>query len=445
MKDDKLYILEKMPVPRAILSLALPTVLSMMIQILYNLTDTFFIGKLNDPYQVAAVTIALPIFMIQMAIAGIFGNGGASYISRLLGRKKIYEARETTSSAIFTSALVSVVVGIAGLLWLKQILAMMGTSGQTYGFAASYLKIILLGSPIVMLNFTLSQLIRSEGAAKTAMVGMLIGTGINIVLDPVFILILKMGVTGAAVATLIGNASAVLYYAAFYAGKKSIVPPSLKTLHLRKEIYREIFKIGIPASLSQIMMGIGSSISYKLAAQYSDHNVAALGIAMRVFTIPIYIFIGLAVGVQPLIGYSYGAKLYGRMRETLRTSIMIALGLTVLFLIVFASFPRIMISTFIVYPEVVDLGTMILGAYLFAIPFAAIGMIFMAALQAMGKALPALIVALSRQGIVYIPMIFILNYLWQFEGLIFALPIADACTVLISATFLYYILKKIPK
>lgn len=433
-----------MPVPKAIMQLAVPTVLSMMVQILYNLTDTFFIGKLNDPYQVAAVTIALPLFMIQMAIAGVFGNGGASYLSRLLGARQIYEARETTTTAIFTSALVSIAVGILGFIFVPHILYAVGATANTYSYAAAYMKIILLGSPIVMLNFTLSQLIRAEGGAKTALIGMVIGTGLNIVLDPIFILWFKMGVSGAAVATLVGNFFAVVYYFRYYLGKHSMVAPAWKFLHLRKIIFAEIFKIGVPSSLSQFMMSIGSSLSYRLAVQYSDNHVAALGVAMRVFSIPIFVFIGIAIGIQPLIGYSYGAQLYGRMRQTIRTSITISLALAIGFLLLFALLPTQLVKAFIPHPEVVSLGSLVLQAYVFAIPFAAIGMILMVALQAMGKAMPALIVALSRQGIVYIPAIILLNRFWAFDGLIFALPFADACTVLISFGFLYHELRKTP-
>ncbi len=445
MQQDRLYILDRMPVPKAIIYLALPTVLSMMIQVFYNLTDTFFIGKLNDPVQVAAVTIALPIFMIQMALAGIFGNGGASYLSRLLGKKERYKAKETTSTAIFTTFIASLIVGIGGYYAVPSLLKVMGASEYTLGYASRYMQIILLGSPIIMLKFCLSQLLRAEGAAKIALIGMMIGTGLNIILDPIFILVMGMGVTGAALATVIGNMFGICYYVWFYVSNKSMVPPSLKTLHFRKEIYLEILKIGIPASLSQIMMSIGSSLSYRLAVEYGDQFVAALGVAMRVFSIPIFVFIGISIGIQPLVGYSYGAKLYQRMRDTIRMSILISLSLAILFLLGFALFPRILISSFIPNREVVDIGTLILEAYVFAIPFAAIGMILMATLQAMGKALPALLVALSRQGIVYIPAIIILNNVWGFEGLVFALPVADVCTVVISYFFVISILKKTPR
>ena len=445
MNKERLYILESMPVPKAIVHLALPTVLSMIVQILYNLTDTFFIGKLNDPYQVAAVTISLPLFMVQMAMAGVFGNGGASYLSRLLGMKDFQTARETTTFALFSCFATSIVTAIVGALLIPQILHLTGSSIHTEGFAYRYMLIILLGSPIVMLNFTLTQLLRAEGAARSAMTGLIIGTVVNIILDPLFIFVFKMGVTGAALATVTGNGFGVLYYASYYLRGHSMAAPSWKILKYRAEIFKEILKIGIPSSLSSIMMSIGSTLSYKLASAYSDHHVAALGVAMRVFQIPIFIFLGVAIGTQPLIGYSYGAGLYSRMKQTIRTALLISLSMSAVFTAFFALFPRFLMIIFIRDETVVSIGIRILEAYVFAIPFAAMGMIFMVSIQSIGKAIPALIVALSRQGIVYIPAILLLNHYYGFFGLNLALPLADALTVCISFSFLYFILKDVHK
>jgi putative MATE family efflux protein len=443
MKHNRLEILEKLPIPKAILYLALPSVLSMMVNILYNLTDTFFIGKLNDPFQMAAVSISLPLFIFQMAIAGIFGTGGGSYLSRLLGKKDFAAARETTSTAIFSSAVVSILLGIAGILLIPQFLQSVGASSETGRYAARYIFIILLGSPFVMLQFTLVQLLRAEGAAREAMNGLFIGTGANIILDPIFIFGFNMGVTGAAVATVIGQAMGMGYYLSYYLRKKSLAAPSRKYLHLRWQCYKEILFIGIPASLSQIMMGIGTTISYKLAAPYGDHNIAALGVASRVLSIPIFVFIGISIGVQALIGFNFGARNYVRMKHAIVTSITISISLGALFTLLFALFPRALISVFIRDPQIMDIGVVILEAYVFAIPFAAIGMILMASLQAMGKALPALIVALSRQGIVYIPAIVLLNSYYGFKGLVYALPVADAITTVVSFSFVFLIVKKL--
>ncbi len=442
-KHSKIDILEKAPIPYSILQLALPSVLSMVVNILYNLTDTFFIGKLNDPYQVAAVSLAFPLFAFQMAIAGIFGNGGGSYLSRLLGKKDYVMARETTTTAIFTSAIVSVLLGVVGVLFIPRFLGILGAGGTTAFYAQKYMLIIMLGSPITLLNLTLVQLLRAEGAAKAAMLGLIIGTIANIVLDPLFIFVFNMGILGAAIATVLGQGLGLLYFISYYLGKKSLAVPSRHFLHFRWECYKQIFLIGIPSSLSQVMMGIGSTISFKLASTYGDHAIAALGVAHRVFSIPIFVFIGISVGVQALIGFNYGAKNYNRMKKAIRTSIQVSSGLAVLFTLLFALFPRALMAAFIKDPKIIEIGVVILGAYVFAIPFAGVGMILMASLQAMGKAFPAFVVALSRQGIVYIPAILILNKLFAFEGLVFALPLADALTTLTSFCFVYAITRRL--
>lgn len=443
MKKEKLYILEQMPITRSIIHLALPSVLSMLVNILYNLTDTFFIGKLNDPYQMAAVSIALPLFTFQMAIAGIFGIGGGSYLSRLLGKKEFQAAHETATTSIFSSAVVSIFLTVIGIFSIPLFLKAVGASGNTVAPAYDYMFIILLGTPFIMMKFTTIQLLRAEGAAKAAMAGLFIGTGTNILLDPLFIFVFKMGVTGAAVATVIGQGLGASFYLCYYLSGRSLASPALKYLRLKAETYKQILYIGIPASLSQIMMSIGNTVSYKLASAYGDHTVAALGVAARVLSIPMFIFIGISVGVQALIGFNYGAHNYVRMKQAIRTSITISLYLGAAFTLMFALIPTQLIAAFIKDPRIMEIGTVVLEAYVFAIPVAAMGMILMVSLQAMGKALPALIVAVSRQGIVYIPLIFLLTRLFGFEGLVFALPLADVITTSVSFGFVWYIVKRL--
>jgi len=254
-----------------------------------------------------------------------------------------------------------------------------------------------------------------------------------------------MGVTGAAVATVLGQAGGLLYYLTFYLQKKSLVTLSFSHIKLHWSCYREILMIGIPASLSQVMLSIGNTVSFRLASAYSDHHVASLGVASRVFTIPIFIFIGVSIGIQALVGYTYGAKNYQRMKDTIRTAILITLSFSAFLTILFAIFPRELIMIFIKDPDIVRIGTIVLKAYVFAIPIAAMGMILMTTLQAMGKALPALIVALSRQGIMYIPSILILNNIFAFEGLVFAMPLADLLTTILSLTFVVSIIRKLDK
>lgn len=433
MDQKKLHILADMPVQQAILQLAIPTMLGMVVQIFYNITDTFFVGKLNDPNQVAAVAIIMPIFMMLMALSGIFGNGGASYLSRLLGQKDYETAQQTLSTAWFSCVILGIVVTIGGLWGMPTILTLSGASEQTGPFAAAYLRIILIGSVLIVVNFSAGQLLRAEGAAKEAMFGMVIGTVTNIVLDPVFIFGLHQGVAGAAIATVIANAIALAYYLSYYIRCKSLIPLSWKSVSCRWALYKEITKVGIPASINQLLMSSSHILVNNIAASYGDIVVAAMGVDMRIFTIPIMLSIGLAIGAQPLIGYSYGANNLLRLKASVKIAASMATGIVIFFAIVFALFPRQLIQLFIQDPAVVSTGTTILFAMLIGLPFIGLQVVMMNTFQAMGKGLPALLVSLSRQGIIFVPAILLLNIFFGFSGFIYAQAVADVLTVLFSA------------
>jgi multidrug efflux pump len=441
MQHTKIQLLEATPVPRAILELAVPTMVGMLVQVFYNMTDTFFVGQLNDPNQVAAVAIIMPIFMITMALSGIFGNGGASYLSRLLGSKEQARAQQTLATAWLSGIILGVVVMIAGFYWMPAILSVSGASAQTYPYAASYLRIILAGSVVIMVNFAAGQLLRAEGAAKEAMFGMAIGTGANIILDPLFIFTFRQGVAGAAIATVIANAMALGYYLSYYLRRKSLIPLTFKHLKFEWPIYRELFKIGVPASISQLLMSCAHMFMNNIAASYGDVVVAASGIDMRLFTMPIMLSIGLATGTQPLFGYSYGAKNLPRLKAAIKTAIVMATGIVVTFTIIFALFPAWFIRVFIRDAEVISTGVIILRAQLIGLPAIGIQMVLMNAMQAMGKGLPALIVSLARQGIVFVPALLLLNMLFGFSGYIYAMAVADILSMVLSVGFFLWIIR----
>jgi multidrug efflux pump len=436
MHRERLYILEEMPVAGAIYRLAIPTILSMVVQILYNLADTFFVGMLNDPNQIAAVSISMPVFMITMALAGLFGNGGASYLSRLLGQKEIEAARETATVSLVFCGIAAVIVSIVCMVSLRGLLPLIGASSQTGGYAYSYLRVIILGSPVIMLNFCMSQLLRAEGAARINLNGMIVGTAVNMVFDPICILGLHWGVTGAAVATVFGNACALIYYIYYYRTKPCLAAPSIHHLVFRKHSFTRIMAIGIPMSLGQIMMSFGNAISNRMVASYGDLHVAGFGVAMRVIMVPIFLFIGLSMGIQPLIGYCYGASNQERLRKVVRTSMIMGLAMSGFFIVTFLLFSKYMIAVFIRDRQVIALGSLVLNAMVVAFPFAAMQMQFLISLQAMGKAMASLIVSLSRQGLVYIPALFILKAFFGYEGIVFALPIADIGTTIIAFVLL---------
>jgi len=272
---------------------------------------------------------------------------------------------------------------------------------------------------------------------------MLIGTGTNILLDPLFIFYFNKGVVGAAYATVLGNLFSLIFYTYFYATGKSFVAPSLRFLKLKWEYIKEILKIGLPAAISQVMMSIGSAIANNYAAGYTDLHLAAMGVAQRIISIAIFTFIGVANGIQPLVGYCYGAKNYKRLMNTLRYTIRLSMYISAIYIVCFIFFSKYAIEVFIVDDDVIKYGSWILRIFTFAIPFASLQMIFMVSLQAMGKAVPSMILSISRQGLMYIPIVVLMNYLWQFEGLVMAMPIVDVLTAILGFIFVYGELRRL--
>lgn len=432
MDEKRIKILRDEAPLQAIISLSIPTILGMLVQVFYNLTDTFFVGKLNDPFQVAAVSVAFPIFMILMSFSGVFGFGAASYISRLLGKKDYLMAKKTSATAFYTCLLLAIAVTLTSLVFISPILHLIGVTTETHRYANEYLSIIFSGSIIMMMKFLVTQLLRSEGAAKVAMIGMFIGTGINIILDPIFILILGYGVRGAAIATLIGQGVGLLYYFSFYIKKKSIISINWKYFSLQGDIFQEIFRVGIPASINNLMISIAQTTGNYVAASYNDMIVAAFGINHRIFSMCIMILIGLSEGMQPLIGYSYGAQKINRLNKIIRTGSIMATGISIFFVLFFYLFAGKMIQIFINNEQVINYGTQIMRAIIIALPFAGIQFLIRVSFQALGKGKPALILALARQGIFYIPALFILNNFFGFSGFIYAQPFANLLTFVLA-------------
>jgi putative MATE family efflux protein len=283
----------------------------------------------------------------------------------------------------------------------------------------------------MMLNFLVTQLLRSEGAARVSMYGMFIGTGINIVLDPIFILVLGYGVKGAAIATLIGQGIALFYYFNFYLKKRSMISIHWKYLSFRSDILLEIFRVGIPASVHQLTISISQTMGNYMAATYNDLIVAAFGINNRIFSMCIMTLIGLSEGTQPLIGYSYGARKIDRMNQIIKTATILATGISVFFVLFFFLFAGKMIQVFINNEQVISYGIQIMRVMIIALPFAGIQFLIRITFQALGKGKPALILALARD-LFYIPALFIMNKYFGFSGFIYSQPISNILIFLLA-------------
>ena len=330
----KVDIFEKDPIPKAVSKLAIPTILGMIVTIVYNLADTFFVGQLKDPYQIAGVTITMPVFIILLSLGYIFGVGGSSFISRLLGNKDFEMAKRTSSFAFYACLALGLVCIGAGVLLINPLLALCGSSPETHQYAWDYLIVILLGSPAIMLSFSMGQVIRAEGASKEAMIGMMIGTVVNIGLDPLLIFTCNMGVTGAAIATVFSNLLSVLYYMWYFIRKSKNLTISPKYLKIDKIMLKNVFTIGLPASLNEMLFSASNIILNRFAVGYGDDVIAAIGVVFKVNMFPVLILMGLCQGVQPLIGYNYASgdqkRLKGIMKFTGISAVIIGSVFTVL-------------------------------------------------------------------------------------------------------------------
>lgn len=442
MKSERIALLGDLPVRRAIFVMAMPVVVGMMVQVLYNLVDTYFIGKLGDPNQLAAANLAMPVFVLMMAIAGIIGTGAASYISRCLGEENKEQAEKTLATGVFLCFLIGLTATLLGVAFLKPLVSLLGASSETFPYAYTYVLVLIIGTIPLMCNYAIGQLLRSEGDAMGSMFGMFLGTVLNIALDPLFIFVFKMGVGGAAIATVLGNTASLLFYLFRYTSAKSMLNIRPKLISFEKTIMREIFTIGIPASVSQAFMAISMTVLNNTAAGYGDVVVAGLGVSLRIITIGTFIFMGIAAGCQPLIGYNYGRGNLKRVQSV----IINGMGITTLIGIMLGSliwvFARQAIGIFSSIEEVQNWGMIILRALVISLPFAGAQMLITVTVQAMGKAIPSLLLSISRQGLVFLPLLFLLNRLFGFNGFIFAQPTTDILMLVISIIMLSMILKK---
>ena len=422
----------KTPVHQLVLTLGLPTTISMLVTNVYNMADTFFIGQTKDPLQVAAVSLATPVFMIFMALGHLFGIGGSSAISRALGERRKDRAWHISSFCCYGSLGLGVMVAVISVLGMEQILHLIGASENTIGFARQYLTIISIGAPTIMFSTAFANILRGEGASRESMVGNLLGTIVNIILDPVMILGLGWGVSGAALATIIGNIAACFFYISYYVRGKSMLSIHVKDFRMGEGIAASVAAIGIPASLNNILMSFANIILNQALVGYGDTPVAAMGVALKSNMLVVLLQIGLCVGIQPLIGYNYGSGNKKRLMQVFKFTGVVSVIMGMLLTLFMIIARKTMIQVFINDAEVVSYGIRMVVALQLSAPFIGILFLCINTIQGMGKALPSLVLTVCRQGLIFIPLIFILNAMLGLDGVIYAQPAADYLSILVG-------------
>lgn len=436
--QNEIEICEKMPVRRAVVTLAVPTVISQLIVLIYNLADTWYIGQTGDPHQVAAVTVAFPIFMLLSAFANLFGIGGGSLISRLLGKKEAEEAGNVGTFALWASGgvtlLYSLLVGALG----RTMLQALGSEGATLDFAVQYLRwTVVFGGLPTVLNMVLANIVRAQGKAKIASSGMSIGGVLNIILDPIFIFALHRNVEGAALATCLSNTVSMLYLLQHIirARNESAVKLPLLPKPVSKANIRAIFSIGAPAALQILLAAVSNSVMLRLMNGYADAAVSGLGVAQKLEIIPFQVVQGISSGVLPLIAYNYASGSHERMNSAVRFALGAGLTIAVVFFVLIEVFSPYIVRFFIADAETIVYGAAFTRLRCLALPFINIEFMLIAVFQGIGAAKQALVLSFFRKGVIDLPLMALANFLWPMYGLMLVQPMMELMGSVIALIF----------
>lgn len=428
MKAEKTELFEKTPVLRAVLALVVPTVISQIITVIYNMADTFFIGQLGNANQVAAAALSLPLFLLTTGMANLFGIGGASLISRSLGVGDTEKARKTSAFCIWTAAAAAFLYGLAILAFRQMLLPLVGADKDTYGYCSSYLFWTLtVGAVPTVLNAALAHLVRAEGFSGQASFGVALGGGLNIILDPVFIFGFRLEIAGAAVATMLSNLIALSYFVVLIIVKRGRFHLTLdpRFYSVSDGIPREVLLVGLPSSIMNLMSIFSNITLNKLLVHYSNAAVGGIGIAKKIDMLSFAIANGLSQGVIPLIGYNYSSGNKKRMKDAIRVTLILSLAVTTAGSILLFTCANPLVRAFIDDAETVRYGSMFQRVICVTGPFTAVTTVIISIFQSVGRKTQPLILSALRKGGLDVPAMFLLDALRGVTAIAWATPIAD--------------------
>ncbi len=431
-QSKKMELLGSASIPKALLSMGIPTMIGMLVNAFYNLVDAYFVGGLGES-QMGAISVVYPLGQVVVGLGLLFGNGAASYISRLLGRGDKENANKVASTALYSSISVGAVIIIISMVFLHPILKLLGATDSILPFAATYASIYIVSCIFNVFNVTMNNLVTSEGAAKTTMCALLTGAVLNIALDPLFIYVFDLGVAGAAIATAISQVVSTCVYLTYILRKKSVFHFRIKDCAYTRETVSEIFKIGIPTLIFQILTSVSISLINNAAGDYGDSAIAGMGVVTRLISMGSLSVFGFIKGFQPIAGYSYGAKKFDRLREAIKTSILWSTVFCVIFGVILVLFPAAIVSRFTKGDaEMIRIGAASLRANGISIMLFGFYTVYSSLFLALGKGREGFILGACRQGICFIPVILLLPIVWGLNGIMYAQPIADVLSAVIT-------------
>ena len=425
MQQDRTLLFEETPIPKAVATLAVPTILSSLVMVLYNLADTYFVGMLGDPIQNAAVTLAAPVMLAFNAVNNLFGVGSSSMMSRALGRRDYDTVAKSSTFGFWCAILSGLAFSLLCTLFKGPLLGLLGADATTRTATEAYMFwTVTCGAAPAILNVVMAYMVRSEGSAMHASIGTMSGCFLNIILDPIFIMPwgLNMGAAGAGLATFLSNCFACLYFMVllFVKRGRTYVCIDPRKLSFESSIVGGVCMVGIPAAIQNLLNVTGMTILNNFTSSYGANAVAAMGIAQKINQVPFYIANGLSQGIMPLISYNYASDNIKRMKHTLTFAAKISVTGLVLVSIAYSFFAGDLITMFMDNPEIVEMGSRFLRGFCLALPFLCVDFLAVGVFQASGLGRNALVFAILRKIILEIPALFILNHFFPLYGLAYA-------------------------
>ena len=430
---------------KLLMKFSIPAIVGMLVNALYNVVDRVFIGQIPGgvgKIALSGVTVTFPIATLILAFGMLVGIGTAALISIRLGQQKKEEAEHILGNAVTLIILISIMVTVVGLIFLEPMLLKFGASEATLPYAKQYMTIILIGVIFQNVGFGLNNTIRSEGNPRIAMYTMLIGGILNTILDPIFIFVFHMGVTGAAIATVISQAVNTIWVLSYFFSGKSILKIRYKNLKLKIKVIKSIFAIGFSPFSMQIAASVVAIISNRSLAKYGgDLAIGSMGVITSIAMLVLMPIFGINQGVQPIIGYNYGAKKYDRVKHALKLAILAATAITTTGFILIQLFPTQLIGIFNKDPELIEIGVHGIRIYLLMLPIIGFQIVSSSYFQAIGKAKVSIFLSLSRQVLILIPLLFTLPRIFELNGVWMSGPSSDAIASILTAIFLYIEMK----
>ena len=451
--DRKKELFETMNPAKALLIMALPTVGSQLIVLVYNIADTWFIGRTDNPSMIAASNIALTVYMVAVSIANVFGVGGGSLMVRLVGEKKPEAARQVSSYSVLASGITAAAFSILTLIFMSPLMVLLGAEEATAYYGRQYLlTTVVLGAVPTVLSMSMPQFLRNAGYAKEAGFGVALGSMLNVGLDPLLMfVILPQGyeVLGAGIATLLSNVVSFVYFIWMFrkVRDESVVHFSFKPVKLAKEQLKSLYMVGIPAAISIFLYDFVVIVVNKITASYGDHiiPVAAMGIVLKLERIPINFCLGVCLGMVPLIAYNFGAKNYKRMQRVSGLAMWTVLIVSSVCMVVFFAMAETLVGAFINEPETVRYGTEMLKARCFALPFMMVGYHVVNYMNAINKGKVSFFLAILRHVILIIPILLLMNMIWGFGGLLWSPLVADVVNTAVTLFIMFSVVSKVQK